>query len=66
MNIGTMEEAETGIRISNQTGKVVIDKTVTASAFEPARIDMTSCAPGVYTVAVTVGGNEYKEKIVKL
>lgn len=66
VNIGTMEEAETGIKITNQTGKLVIDQTVTASAFEPARIDMTSCAPGIYTVTVTVGGNEYKEKIVKL
>ncbi len=66
LNIGTLDAAETHIKIVSQTGKTVYDETSTVSGYEPARIDMTSCAPGMYALTVTFGGNEYKQNIVKL
>lgn len=66
VNVGTMEEADAKISIVSQTGKMVYDETVKASAFAPARIDMSTCAPGVYSVIVTLDGNEYKKTITKI
>ena len=66
VNVSTMEEADSKITIANQTGKKVYDATVKASAFAPARIDMSNCAPGVYTVTVTLDGKEYKETVTKI
>ena len=66
VNVGTLDEADTKIVITGQTGKKVYDETVKASAFNPARIDMTGCAPGIYVIAVTLNGKEYKETITKI
>jgi subtilisin family serine protease len=66
VNIGTLEMAETTIRICSSTGQVVHEETSQVSGVEPATIDMRDCAPGVYSVAVTFGGKEYKQNIVKL
>ena len=66
VNVGTMEEADAKISIVSQTGKKIYDETVKASAFAPARIDMSTCAPGVYSVIVTLDGNEYKKTITKI
>ncbi len=66
VNIATLDEAETHIKIVSQTGKTVYDETALVSGYSPAKIDMTSCAPGVYAVTVTFGGKEYKQNIVKL
>ena len=66
VNVGTLDEADTKITITSQTGKKVYDQTVKASAFEPARIDMRDCAPGVYTMKVTLGGKTYMETVTKI
>ncbi len=66
VNVGTLDPADTRIRIISQTGQTVYDQTSVVSGYDPARIDMTSCAPGVYVVAVEFGGNEFKQNIVKL
>ena len=66
VNVSTMDMADTDITITSSTGKVVYDATEKVSGFEPARIDMTGCAPGVYSVAVSYGGNEYTQTLVKL
>ncbi len=67
VNVGTFENpAQTRIRIFSQTGKTVYDKTSTVSGYDPAKIDMRSCAPGMYVVSVSVDGKEYKQNIVKL
>ena len=66
VNVGTLDPAETGITIVSQTGKTVYDKTSVVSGYDPAKIDMTSCAPGVYTMTVTFGGKTYKQNIIKL
>ena len=66
VNVATLDMAETTIRITNATGQPVHEQTSQVSGVEPARIDMTGCVPGVYSVFVSFGGNDYKETIVKL
>ena len=53
------------VRMVNATGGVVYEGSVIGSAFEPAVIDCTRLAPGIYSVAVTLGGQEYKQTVVK-
>ena len=66
VNVSTLDSADTRIRIVSQTGKTFYDETALVSGYEPARIDMTSCPPGVYSMTVTFGGKDYKQNIVKL
>ena len=66
VNIGTLDMAETTIRIYSSTGQVVHEETSQVSGVVPATIDMRGCAPGTYSVSVTFGGKEYKQNIVKL
>lgn len=66
LNVSTMEEMPTHVRILSSTGKVVYDQTSDVSAFEPARIDMTANAPGQYKVTVEFGGQVFNRTIVKL
>ena len=64
--IRTGEMRDARVRISGQTGKAVYDKTLKIGAFQPATIDVGSFAPGIYKVAVTIGGETYVQKIVKV
>ncbi len=67
VNIAILEESEnTHISIYSQTGQAVYDSTSTMSGFEPVKIDIASCPPGMYVVSVAFGGNEYKKNIIKL
>lgn len=66
VNVSTLDAADTRILIVSQTGKTVYDKTSVVSGYDPARIDMTSCPPGIYSMTVTFGGKEYKQNVVKL
>lgn len=66
VNVSTLDPAETHIRIVSQTGQTVYDKTSVVSGYDPARIDMATCSPGVYSITVTFGGNDYKQNVVKL
>ncbi len=66
VSVGTLDAAETHIRIVGQTGMTVYEGTSTVSGYEPAKIDMTSCPPGMYVVNVSFGGKEYKQNIIKL
>lgn len=64
--VGTLEVKETKIVIVNNLGKVVYESLSDVGATEPAKIDMRSCAPGVYGVTVSFDGKEYKQNIVKI
>lgn len=66
VNIGTMDMAETSVRITGSTGKLMYEGSMQVSGLEPARIDMSGYAPGTYTVKVSFGGNEYIQNVVKL
>ena len=56
---------EIAVRIVSQTGGTVYDGSLKASAFEPAEIDMSKCAPGMYMATIRIGSKEYKETIIK-
>ncbi len=54
------------VKVISSGGKEVRNVSASASAFEPAKIDMGDIAPGMYVVKVLFDGNEYKQNIVKL
>lgn len=64
--IATLDLADTEIIITSSTGKLVYHETLKVSAQEPARLNLTACVPGTYSVKVIFGGKEYKKNIVKL
>lgn len=64
--IATLDLADTEIIITSSTGKLVYHETLKVSAQEPARLNMSTCVPGTYSVKVKFGGKEYKKNIVKL
>ena len=66
LNISTMDVEPTHIRIVSATGQTVYDATQDVGATEPARIDMSACAPGVYDLQVSFGSTDYRRTIVKL
>ncbi len=61
----TIDRVDTKIKISSSTGSVSVDDTYKASAFEPAKIDVTSLAPGTYSVRVQYGSTDITKSIVK-
>ena len=66
LNLATGQDlAAAKVKIVSQTGQVVIDKTVNASAFEPAQIDFKNVAPGIYNATFTIGSKEYNQTIIK-
>ena len=66
LNVSTLDVTPTTIKIVSSTGKIVYDQTQDVGAVEPAKIDMSGCAPGVYNVYVSFSGDNYKKTIVKL
>ena len=65
LTIRTENEAETYVRIVSSTGKVVYENTCTFSGFDPLKVDMSSLAPGRYSLTIRYGGNTYNKTIVK-
>jgi len=64
--IGTGEDlADTSIKIVSETGSEIYDGKVSASAFEPATVDMSGRAPGRYSLNVKYGSVDYSQTIVK-
>lgn len=66
VNVGTLDMAETTISIYSSTGKLCYEQTSQVSGTEPAKINVKEFAPGVYSIVVSFGGNEYKKTFVKL
>lgn len=53
------------LRMVSATGGLAYEGTVSGSAFEPAVVDLSGLAPGVYSATITCSGKEYKQTIVK-
>lgn len=64
--IRTEGEASHYVQIVSSTGKVVYEKTVTFSGFDPLVVDMTGLAPGRYGVTIKYDGRTYRKTIVKI
>lgn len=65
LTIRTERSAETRIRVTSPSGTVIYDETKEVSGYEPVSLNMLSCAPGIYSLAVSYDGREYKKSIVK-
>lgn len=65
--IGTgAEVSNSAVKVYAQNGAEFYSGNVSASAFEPAAIDMSAAGPGRYFVEVEYQGESYKSTIVKL
>jgi len=60
-----LEEQDTKIKIFSATGAKVYEGTQTTSAFNPATIDLSKCAPGRYFLKYSYGSKDYEQTIVK-
>ncbi len=65
LTIRTEGKAETNIRIVSSSGNVLYDETGEISGFEPVSFDMSSCAPGIYSVTVSYDGKKVKKNVIK-
>ena len=66
LTVSAGEDAETRITIYSSTGQKVYDNTLTVGAFNPAQIDMSGFAPGIYRVVVQVGSTVTERTVVKI
>lgn len=66
LNVCSGREAETDIRIYNQSGSLAWSNTLLSSVFKPAVVDMTDFASGKYNVVVRINGETYTHSIIKL
>ena len=67
LNLATGKNLEdVAVKIVSQTGSIVFEDTVKASAFVPAQIDLSECAPGRYTATFAFGSKEHKQTILKI
>lgn len=60
-----LQTESTEIALYTFAGGKVLEETVQSSAFDPATIDMSRCAPGQYALTLRFGGNEYRQTIIK-
>ena len=66
LNIATgLNEESTEIKVVSATGSTVWEGTVNSSAFNPAKVDFSTFAPGQYGLFLQFGGKDYYETIVK-
>lgn len=68
LNVGAGEECNGSILIYSSTGKKAYEAAQAAmSPFKPFKADLSTLAPGVYSIVIkTPGNNDYKTEIVKL
>ena len=59
-------DSSVSITFYNQTGAKVLDKTVEAKLFNPAKLDVKGLAAGVYTVKASYDGGSVTMTIVKI
>ncbi len=64
--VRTSKEASANVKMVSSIGAIVYEKDLDISAFEPAKIDVTSFSAGVYTVVVKSEGMEITKTVIKL
>ena len=65
LTIRTEEEALTHIRLTNSAGGVIFEKDITVSGFNPAVLDMSTCAPGKYQLFIAYSDKSFTRTIIK-
>lgn len=67
MYVRTGAPMPTDIKVMSVSGQVVYEENgKEVSAFDPASIDMSQCAPGRYSVKITFDGKTYNRIITKI
>jgi len=66
LHVRTSSEAEYQVRVVSAAGAVIYSSKLIVSPFDPVEVDMSSNAPGAYTVIVKSEKSEIKTKIVKI
>ena len=64
--VRTSEAAAASLRVVSVSGATVHEDNLTITPFDPAKVDVRSFAPGVYTVLLDYNGEQIKKSIVKL
>ena len=65
LHIAISGEGSVSIKITGSTGKSIYSRTVRLTSFDIHEIDMSSCAPGIYTVKLS-GACNATYRIVKI
>lgn len=66
LNIRTQDETDCNVVIRSSGGSTVYDGQGHVSIDAPMQIDMSSTAPGQYSLTLSFGGQEYRTSFVKL
>lgn len=66
LNIRTQDDADCTVTIRSASGSTVYSGQGSSSIDNPLKIDMTSAAPGQYTLQLSFGGESYMTTFVKL
>ena len=67
LHIATGSELEdVDVKLISQTGRVLLESTVKASAFDPARLDLSGFAPGIYSCTIRFGAKTRRLTIAKI
>lgn len=65
IHLAVANKGQVSIKIYSSTGKIVHDESLSLTPFDIHDIDLSSCAPGVYTVKIS-GACKATYKIVKI
>ena len=65
LHIRPDRDADFEVTITNSTGRVLMDQRMYAGPFNPATVDMTKCATGLYFARITISGSEYTYSFAK-
>mgnify|MGYP002624695214 CR=1 FL=1 len=66
ISVPVMAKTATKVRIVASGGKTVFEDALQVSAFEPAAVDMSACAPGRYSLYLSYASKEFTKTVVKL
>lgn len=66
LNIRTQDDAECTVTVRSSSGSTVYSGQGSSSIDNPLKIDMSSAAPGQYTLLLSFGGESYTATFVKL
>ena len=66
LNVAAGRLMDLRICLKSASGNVLLEDTVECSSFSPVQIDMSSCAPGIYSLSVTLpSGKVSQNQVIK-
>lgn len=66
IRISSTQGKDVKVKITSASGEVKFDDTVVCSAFNPGQVDMSSYAPGQYSLKLSFNDKQYENVIIKL